>query len=116
MVTIARVFGDEGTIPHPSTLMIACPNVGEEGKGLAMSQVTDQDGPKQPLEDPKLGPKKPSTSCRVDEPVDMREKGSEPDYFPGKPGGDLPKQRQSLRERRADGRRPRVRVSWLQAH
>lgn len=47
--------------------------------------------PKQPGEAPKPQPKGPRTPYPVDEPVDPRGPGSEPDYFPGKPGGDLPK-------------------------
>jgi len=71
--------------------------------------------PKQPPEDPALGPKGPRTPYPVDEPIDPKGPGSEPDYFPGKPGSDLPKLRQSSPRIAEIGHRRR-RVSWLQAH
>jgi hypothetical protein len=80
------------------------------------AQISGEERPKQPLEDPELGSKGPRIPYPVDEPVDPKQPGSEPDYFPGKPGADLPKLRKSLSVRRAGGRRPRLRVSWLQAH
>jgi hypothetical protein len=51
----------------------------------------EQERPKQPPEEPDLGPKGPRTPYPVDAPVDPHGPGSEPDYLPGKPGGDLPK-------------------------
>jgi hypothetical protein len=81
-----------------------------------MNQGTSEQQPKQPLEDPELG----STGARkpypVDEPVDQNGAGPEPDYFPGKPGGDLPKFAQLSHQGRAWPRRPRLVVGWLQAH
>jgi hypothetical protein len=53
-----------------------------------------QEQPKRPLEDETIDPKGP---------------GSEPDYFPGKPAGDLPKLQPMSRHRR-------LFVSWHQAH
>jgi len=60
--------------------------------------VAPTTGPKikEPGERPQSGPepepKGPRTPYPVDDPVDPRGPGSEPDYFPGKPaGGDLPK-------------------------
>jgi hypothetical protein len=47
--------------------------------------------PKRPAEPPEPEPQRPRTPYPVDEPVDPHGPGSEPDYFPGKPGGDLPK-------------------------
>jgi hypothetical protein len=80
-----------------------------------MTQVATDDKPKQPLEDPELGPKGPRTPYPVDEPIDPKGPGSEPDYFPGTPGSDLPKLRDaSGRSIHVGGRRRRV--SWLQAH
>jgi hypothetical protein len=73
----------------------------------------NQEQPKRPPEEPALGPKGPRTPYAVDEPIDPKGRGSEPDYFPGKPGGDSPKFRLS---RRARPRRRRLVVSWLQAH
>jgi hypothetical protein len=50
------------------------------------------DEPKQPAEKPKPEPKRRGHPYPVDEPPDPDGRGSEPDYFPGKPaGGDLPK-------------------------
>ena len=79
-----------------------------------MTQVTGEEKPKQPLEDPELGPKGSRTPYPVDGPIDPKGPGSEPDYFPGKPAGDLPKMRPaSGRPIQLGRRRP---VSWLQAH
>ena len=59
---------------------------GREPKGSdAMTQHVSQEKPKQPLEDPELGPKGPRSPYPVDEPIDPKGPGSEPDYFPGKP-------------------------------
>jgi hypothetical protein len=50
------------------------------------------DKPKEPAEKPKPEPQRPRRPYPVDEPPDAGGRGSEPDYFPGKPaGGDLPK-------------------------
>jgi hypothetical protein len=50
------------------------------------------DKPKEPAEKPQPEPKRPSEPRPVEEPPDPDGRGSEPDYFPGKPaGGDLPK-------------------------
>jgi hypothetical protein len=46
---------------------------------------------KQPAEGPKPEPEGQRKPYPVDEPVDPHGPGSEPDYFPGKPSGDLPK-------------------------
>jgi hypothetical protein len=59
-----------------------------------MSPTMSQEQPKRPLEDETIDPKGP---------------GSEPDYFPGKPAGDLPKLQPMSRHRR-------LFVSWHQAH
>jgi hypothetical protein len=80
-----------------------------------MSPTTSEE-PKQPLEDPELGPKGPRSPYPVDEPIDPKGPGSEPDYFPGKPGGDLPKVRQTLRQGRPRPGRARPLVTWQQAH
>jgi hypothetical protein len=60
--------------------------------------TTPETGPKikEPGEGPKSGPepepKGPRTPYPVDDPVDPRGPGSEPDYFPGNPAdGGLPK-------------------------
>ncbi len=74
-----------------------------------MSNQLSWEQPKQPLEDPVLGPKGPRTPYPVDEPVDPKGAGSEPDYFPGKPGNDQPKFRIAAR-------RPRLMVGPLQAN
>ena len=74
-----------------------------------MSPAASEQQPKQPLEDPELGPKGPRTPYPVDEPIDPKGAGSEPDYFPGKPGNDLPKFRIALR-------RPRLIVGRLQSN
>jgi hypothetical protein len=80
-----------------------------------MTQIVGQEKPKQPLEDPELGPKGPRSPYPVDEPIDPKGPGSEPDYFPGKPGSDLPKLGpSSSRPIRLVSRRSPV--SWLQAH
>jgi hypothetical protein len=79
-----------------------------------MTQIVSQEKPKQPPEDPELGPKGPRTPYPVDEPIDPKGPGSAPDYFPGKPAGDQPKFRDgSAQPIRLVRRRP---VSWLQAH
>ena len=80
-----------------------------------MTQLVSQEKPKQPLEDPELGPKGPRSPYPVDEPVDPKGPGSEPDYFPGKPGSDLPKLSPSSPRPIQLGPRRRS-VSWLQAH
>ncbi len=69
----------------------------------------NQEQPKQPLEDPELGPKGPRTPYPVDDPIGPKEPGSEPDYFPGRPGGDLPKFGIAARQ-------PRLIVGRLQAN
>ncbi len=74
-----------------------------------MIQEMNQEQPKQPPEDPELGPKGPRTPYAVNEPIDPKAPGSEPDYFPGKPGGDPPKFRITMR-------RPRLIVGRLQAN
>jgi hypothetical protein len=80
-----------------------------------MTQVVSEEKPKQPLEDPELGPKGPRTPYPVDEPIDPKGPGSEPDYFPGKPGSDRPKVMYA--SSRPIQLAPRRRsVSWLQAH
>jgi hypothetical protein len=81
-----------------------------------MTHVATEEKPKQPPEDPGLGPNGPRTPYPVDEPVDPRQPGSEPDYFPGKPGSDVPaKMRAAAPGDIHVGRRRRP-VSWLQAH
>jgi hypothetical protein len=80
-----------------------------------MSAMAAEPKPKQPLEEPELGPKGPRTPYPVDEPIDPKGPGSEPDYFPGKPGSDLPKLRDASARPIHVGRRRRP-VSWLQAH
>jgi hypothetical protein len=80
-----------------------------------MTQVTSGEKPKQPLEDPELGPKGPRSPYPVDEPIDPKGPGSEPDYFPGKPGSDLPKLGPSSSRSIRLGSRRRS-VSWLQAN
>jgi hypothetical protein len=47
--------------------------------------------PKQPTPPPQPEPKGPRTPYPVDAPVDPHGPGSEPDFLPDKPGGDLPK-------------------------
>jgi hypothetical protein len=74
-----------------------------------MSPAASEQQPKQPLEDPELSPKGGRTPYAVDEPVDPKGAGSEPDYFPGKPGNDQPKFRIAAR-------RPRFIVGPLQAN
>jgi hypothetical protein len=68
--------------------------------------------PKQPPEDPQFGGTGPRTPYRVDAPRAPKTAASEPDYFPGKPGG----QRPQLRERVKRLGRRRTLVSWQQAH
>lgn len=80
-----------------------------------MTQVPREERPKQPLEDPELGPKGPRTPYPVDEPIDPKGPGSEPDYFPGKPGTDQPKFKHTAPKPTQIIRRRRP-VSWLQAH
>ena len=80
-----------------------------------MSATSAEQNPKQPPEDPELGPKGPRTPYPVDEPIDPKGPGSEPDYFPGKPGSDLPKLKHASPRIAEIGRRRRP-VSWLQAH
>jgi hypothetical protein len=81
-----------------------------------MNHATSEEQPKQPLEDPELGPKGPRSPYPVDEPIDPKGPGSEPDYFPGKPGGDLPKFREVSYRVRALRRQPRFAAGWLQSH
>ena len=81
-----------------------------------MCPTASEQGPKQPLEDSELGPKGPRTPYPVDEPIDPKGPGSEPDYFPGKPGGDSPKLRQMPHHRRPRARHRRILVTWHQAH
>jgi hypothetical protein len=69
----------------------------------------NEEQPKQRPEDSALGPKGPRTPYSVDEPIDPRGLGSEADYFPGKPGGYLPKFRISAH-------RPRLIVGRLQSN
>jgi hypothetical protein len=83
-------------------------------RSSVMNALGNERPPKQPLEDPELGPKGPRTPYPVDEPIDPKGPGSEPDYFPGKPGSEVPNFKPTLRVRRA--RKSRVLVSWLQAH
>jgi hypothetical protein len=80
-----------------------------------MTVVTGDERPKQPLEEPELGPKGRRTPYSVGEPIDPKGRGSEPDYFPGKPGSDLPKLKDASARPIHVGRRRRP-VSWLQAH
>lgn len=80
-----------------------------------MTQVVSEQQPKQPPEDPELGPKGPRTPYPVDEPIDPKGPGSEPDYFPGKPGTDQPKFKHAAVRPTQIIRRRRP-VSWLQAH
>ena len=74
-----------------------------------MNQGTSEQQPKPLLEGPQLGPSGTRTTEPADEPIDTRARGSERDYFPGKPGSDPPKFQPSAR-------RPRLTVGWLQAH
>jgi len=73
-----------------------------------MSQITGDEQPKQRPEDPELGPKGQRTPYPVDQPIDPKGPGTEPDYFPGKPGRDLQKFRAATRH-------PRLTVGWLQS-
>ena len=79
-----------------------------------MTQHVSQEKPKQPLEDPELGPKGPRSPYRLTS-QSIQGSGSERDYFPGKPGSDLPKLRASSPRPIQLGPRRRS-VSWLQAH
>jgi hypothetical protein len=81
-----------------------------------MNHGTSEEQPKQPLEDPELGPKGPRSPYPVDEPTDPKGPGSEPAYFPGKPGSDLPEVQSLLRRGRTWATRPRLVVGWFQAH
>ena len=84
-----------------------------------MSEITNEEQPTQPIQplgNPEIGPKEPRTPDLAGEPVDPRGKGPEPAYFPGEPGGDLRRLRQSLHVRRTVGRQRAGSVSWLQAH
>jgi hypothetical protein len=65
--------------------------------------------PKPSPEGPQLGPQSPRTPYPADEPIDPKGAGSEPDYFPGKPGNDPPKFRVATRQ-------PRLMVGRLQAN
>ena len=82
----------------------------------AMSEQSSEGPPKQPPETPEHGPKGPRTPYPVDEPADPNGPGSEPDYFPGRPGGDLPKLRQTSRPGRLNLGYPRILITWQQAH
>jgi hypothetical protein len=81
-----------------------------------MSQGTREEQPKQPSDDPELGPNGPRTPYPIGEPVDPRGSGPEPEYFPGKPGGGSPKVRTVACEGEANTGQPRLLVSWHQAH
>ena len=80
-----------------------------------MSAMSVEQKRKQPAENPELGPKGPRTPYPVDEPIDRKGPGSEPDYFPGKGGSDQPKLKRSSPQTAQVGHRRRP-VSWLQAH
>jgi hypothetical protein len=69
------------------------PDMGEKPQGGdATSKETADQKSMQPPEERKHGPKGLRTPYPVDEPVDPRSPGSDPDYFPGQPTeGDLPK-------------------------
>ena len=71
--------------------------------------------PKQPPENPELGPKGPRTPYPADGSIDPKGPASGPDYFPGTPGNDSPRFRQIAGTAE---HRPHVRprVSWHQAH
>ena len=81
-----------------------------------MTQVVSEEKPKQPLEDPGLGPKGPRTPYPVDEPIDPKGPGSEPDYFPGKPGTDSCRSQALLDPWPIQLGSSSRSVSWLQAH
>ncbi len=74
-----------------------------------MTPIANDPQLKQPSKEPELGPKGAPTPHSVDEPINPQGQGSEPDYFPGKPGSEMPKFRPSTR-------RPRLTVGWFQAH
>ena len=74
-----------------------------------MTPITNDQPLKQPLKEPELGPKGAPMRYSVDEPINAQRQGSEPDYFPGKPGSDPPRFRPSTR-------RPRLIVGPLQAN
>jgi hypothetical protein len=74
-----------------------------------MTPIANDPQLKQPLKQPELGPKGAPAPHSVDEPMNPQGQGSEPDYFPGKPGNDLPKFR-------IVARRPRLIVGRLQAN
>jgi len=80
-----------------------------------MSAMAAEPKAKQPLGDAELSPKGPRTPYPVNEPIDPKGRGPEPDYFPGKPGSDLPKLKDASARPIHVGRRRRP-VSWLQAH
>ena len=64
--------------------------------------------PKPSPEGPQRGPQSPRTPYPADEPG-PKGAGSEPDYFPGKPGNEPPKFRIATRQ-------PRLMVDPLQAN
>ena len=59
--------------------------------------------------DTEPGAKVPLSNLPLDEQIAPKGAGSEPEYFPGTPGEEGEKVRPSAR-------RPRLAVSWLQAH
>ena len=81
-----------------------------------MSQGTREEQPKQSSDDSELGPNGPRRPYPIGEPIGPRGSGSEPDYFPGKPGGGSPKVRPVACEGEANPRQARLFVSWHQAH
>ncbi len=81
-----------------------------------MNQGTNERQRKQSPEHPGFGATAPRKLHPADKSVDAKAAGSEPDYFPGKPGGDLLKFRPLSRQSRARPKRPRLLVGWLQAH
>ena len=81
-----------------------------------MTHIATEENPKQPPEDPGLGPNGPRTPYPVDEPVDPKGPGSEPDYFPGKPGSERPAKLGAASPRDIHVGHRRRPVSWLQAH
>ncbi len=78
-----------------------------------MTRMMSEEQPRSLLEEPELGLKKPRAPRPAGEPPDPTSTGAAPDYFPGKPGSDLPRARLAARRRR---RPRRLMVSWLQAH
>jgi hypothetical protein len=81
-----------------------------------MSPIPNEEQPKQPPGDPEPGRKGPRTPYPVGDPVHPKGPGSEPDYFPGKPGSDVPTLRSMLGVRRRRAGPRRIFVGWLQAH